>query len=758
MTPPDDLPRTQLGPYRLEELLGRGGMGVVYRAVDERLGRRVAVKHLPESMAVDERRRCRFPRESTVLARLSHPAIVQIFDLLEIEDGDWIVMEFVPGSTLADRIRLAPISVLEILGIGRQVAEGLAAAHDAGVLHRDLKAENVMVQGVVKGSGPVPRVKILDFGLAKLLDDQEGLSKTGQVFGTYSAMSPEQARGGALDHRSDLFSFGVLLYEMCTGQRPFDGASGLEILQQVVTCRHDPVTRIRPEIPEQLSDLVDRLLEKSPEHRPKSAWTVAEELAALLDEPERQDAETQLDDRPTLDLVDDGPAAVIGTLEAKPAGQSVPRGRLLWAIAVLALVVAAFVVIEFWPKDEESVAPESTASEVSPSEIGEEEEADPYAMFQHGMEALERFDKPGRIERAISAFEAALATEPESAPAHAGLALAYWTQFITERDPLRLEQAKAVGERAVRLDEHLALAHVALGTIYGEAGRTAEALEELEVAAILAPMSAEVERGRGVAYREAGEIAEAIAAYQRAVELEPNDRYLRDELGSLFYRQGLYDAAEEQFLRSVEIAPDGIYGYRNLSSVYFAQDRLPEAAEALQDALEIQPDASLYSNLGTIYYSQGLYRAAETAFEKALDHGGANFGQLWANLADAQRMVEGSADQGRRAYLHAIQLLRPRLESQPENSKFQSQLALYLAKSGECSEAGAVLEAASFGDEPVAHYRGAVAREVCGDRGEALVALSAALAAGLGPAVIAQDPELFALRSDPRYHQLLNQD
>jgi serine/threonine-protein kinase len=313
-----------------------------------------------------------------------------------------------------------------------------------------------------------------------------------------------------------------------------------------------------------------------------------------------------------------------------------------------------------------------------------------------------------------------------------------------------------VAERAVRLDEHLALTRVALGTVYAESGRYDEALRELEAALQLEPSNAGAYRGLGIAHKHRGESALAAGAFEKAVEGKPTDPFLRDELGLLYYNGGRYDEAEAQFLKSVESAPDRAYGYRNLSAVYYMQGRLPEAAEALQKALVIKPEHSLYSNLGTILFAQGLYLLSAQAFEKALDHGGANVYLYWANLADAYRQAEGYDEEAREAYLQAIRLLETEVEAQPGNDVLVTRLALYLAKSGDREAALAVLEAADLEEGQASdHYRGAVAYEICGERTAALAALATALRAGFSTSEVARDPELFGLRSDPRYHRLV---
>ena len=261
----------RVGSYRIEDRLGAGGMGVVYRGFDETLLRPVALKRLLPDRA-DATTRKRFRREAQAASRLNHPAIVHIYDIVETPDGDWIVMELVEGRPLDDMAD--ELDVPQALRIAREVAEGLAEAHGIGVIHRDLKTSNVMVTK----SG---RAKILDFGIAKVAQgsDDTVLSQVGTIIGTFHAMSPEQAMGRPIDPRSDLFSLGTLLYEVLTGTSPFRGTNSTETLARVCSYRQPPAHRLRREIPQEVSELVDHLLQKDPDLRPRSA----QEVAAALD-------------------------------------------------------------------------------------------------------------------------------------------------------------------------------------------------------------------------------------------------------------------------------------------------------------------------------------------------------------------------------------------------------------------------------------------------------------------------------------------
>ena len=236
-------PGIRIGPYEITGTLGAGGMGEVYRATDTNLKRAVAIKVLPESVASDADRLARFQREAEVLARLNHPNIAAIYGLERSNGITALVMELVDGPTLADRIRQGPIPVDEALPIAKQIAEALEAAHEHGIIHRDLKPANIKVR-------PDGTVKVLDFGLAKALEPASStridatasptitspamLTGVGVLLGTATYMSPEQARGKAVDKRSDIWAFGCVLYEMLTGRRAFDGEDVTETLAAVV--------------------------------------------------------------------------------------------------------------------------------------------------------------------------------------------------------------------------------------------------------------------------------------------------------------------------------------------------------------------------------------------------------------------------------------------------------------------------------------------------------------------------------------------
>jgi serine/threonine-protein kinase len=275
--------------YRLLEKIGQGGMGIVWRALDTSLGREVALKILPESLASDPDRVARFEREARTLAALKHPNIVTIYSVEEEHGTRFLTMELVKGESLAELIPASGLTLDRIFAIGIPLASALAAAHEKGVIHRDLKPANIMVE-----SGG--DVKVLDFGLAKLRPAApeaattdlrtETMTAASQIVGTLPYMSPEQVQSKPVDHRSDIFSLGTTLHEMATGLRPFQGGNSPELVSSILKDTPVSVTELRAELPRHLGRIVRRCLEKDPNRRYQSALDVRNELEDLKKELE----------------------------------------------------------------------------------------------------------------------------------------------------------------------------------------------------------------------------------------------------------------------------------------------------------------------------------------------------------------------------------------------------------------------------------------------------------------------------------------
>jgi serine/threonine protein kinase len=272
-----------LGHYKVLEKLGRGGMGEVYVAEDTKLGRKVALKTLPSHLADSDELRQRFEREAKAIAALNHPNIVTIHSVEEAEGVHFITMELIGGKTLTELIPGQGFALNKFLDLTIPLTDAVAAAHDQGITHRDLKPDNIMVSD--EG-----RVKILDFGLAKLKPEvfpsssdssnlpTEHMTQEGRIMGTVAYMSPEQAEGKTVDHRSDIFSLGTVLYVMATGEKPFKGDSPGTILSSILRDTPTTITGLNPELPRELSRLVKRCLVKDPEHRYQSSKDLRNEL------------------------------------------------------------------------------------------------------------------------------------------------------------------------------------------------------------------------------------------------------------------------------------------------------------------------------------------------------------------------------------------------------------------------------------------------------------------------------------------------
>ena len=305
--------------YKIVDRLGKGGMGVVYRAEDTRLGRQVALKFLPEEYAENKQALERFQREARAAAALNHPHICTVYDIGEWEARPYIALELLEGQALNERIAAGPIEVDEFLEMAMQVTDALAAAHAAGIVHRDIKPGNIFITT----SG---QLKVLDFGLAKLTPQEgksassattvdEHLTRPGSTVGTVAYMSPEQARGKDVDNRTDLFSTGVVIYEMLTGKQAFPGETSAVVFEGILTKEPLAATRVNAALPPELDRIISKAVEKDPDMRYQSASDLRSDLKRL-----RRDSMMSISVAKTAVVV---PNVPMRSPAAPPAGNSV---------------------------------------------------------------------------------------------------------------------------------------------------------------------------------------------------------------------------------------------------------------------------------------------------------------------------------------------------------------------------------------------------------------------------------------------------
>jgi serine/threonine-protein kinase len=739
----EDLTGRWINQYCILGRLGRGGMGEVYRARDTRLNREVALKVLTETFVNGIDRLNRFRREAQVLASLNHPNIAGIHDLLESEGKQVLVLELVEGPTLADRLRQGPLPLAEALTVALKIAEALQSAHKKGIIHRDLKPANIKIR-------PDGEVRVLDFGLAKQVQGSGAESESqaatwmhsttvkGVILGTPGYMSPEQAVGEQADIRSDVFSFGAVVYEMLTRRRAFSGDTMAALLQSVLTANPVSPKRLRPEIPADLDAAVMTALSKDRDERQQDMNQLCSLLSRLTTSVSQQSS------RRVSPAIEWWSNAIW-----RSKNWSIDNKRTVFSAIILALLLVLGSV-GWWAFQQRRHRGADSVGSQTYVNSG----ASAYELFEQGLKLLERYDKRENIDEAVQAFNAALAKEETYAPAYAGLGLAYAVKFQFNRDSSLLDLAVHNALRSVQLNEQLAISRVSLGRGYVARKELDLAEAELKQAVVLESGNSQAYRGLADLEKARNNVTEAERHYKTAIELRPDDWDLHFALGTFLYGLSRYKEAENAFNKAGELAPDCYMVHRNLGAVYNAQGRFAEASAAFQKSLQISPNASVYSNLGTSLFFQGLYQESVAAMEKAVELGANNY-QTWANLGDAYRQMPGKENDAREAFQTAAKLVRD-LSPKPNDAELQSRLAVYLAKIGEHQAAlnlARVVE--GLKTNPAVLARLVLVYEICGRRAQALNSLAAALEQKYSLEEIKRDPDLLEMRKDPNYHKLV---
>jgi serine/threonine-protein kinase len=730
-------PGTRLGPYEIVGAIGAGGMGEVYRARDTKLDRDVAIKILPLDAAGASVRRERFFREARAASSLIHPNIITIHEINSADGLDFIVMELVRGEALSGVLARGPLTIKRAVEYAVQICDALKTAHDAGIVHRDLKPGNIMITA----SG---LVKVLDFGIAKRVDDPAAdgerptaapLTVAGTSIGTPAYMSPEQTLGDPVDARSDLFSFGVVLYEMVAGRLPFQATTTLNLVRQIV---HDPPTPLRAsvsDVPQALVDVVDRCLLKNPDDR----YQTAAELAADLRRVAARFA--------GMVGAEETPTGTMTLPRVTPVRRRMPRWILAMVGGVLFLAVAwiSGPALVRWVRV--STTPQTQLADA---------DASPLELYGRATELLRVYYREGNLEKAIGQLERALQLKSPYPLVEARLSLAYWRKNELNPDGEWQKRAMAHAERAVSGDDQLAVGHIALGAALVLAGDLDKAAASYQKAATLDPANWELlwRLGDLSMARRNPDRSAAGDLYRRSTEAGPGEWESYSRLGSFQYAQARYTEAIQSFEKVRELAPDHARTYSNLAAAYHQLGRTDEAAAVLQRALEISPDSITYSNLGTYLYFQGKYPEALAAFDQAVKLN-ANLYTRWGNMADAARMVAPGAGKMHEGYRRAIQLAEERL-AKAEDPNVRSSVALYAIRDGQPQKALAELDKvlAQKGLRPGVLFKATLVAELANQRARALGLLRQALEAGYQLREISAEPDLVKLRADPEYHKL----
>jgi eukaryotic-like serine/threonine-protein kinase len=710
------------GRFRVVRAIGSGGMADVFEVFDELLKEHLALKVIRTGCSGDDRRRqviARFEREVQLAKKVTHPNVCRIYDI----GMDWhfpgepvifFTMELLAGESLAQRLQRGRMNVAEALPIARQMAAGLAAAHQAGVIHRDFKSANVVL--VAGGQSGDLRAVVTDFGLARPTETVPAGSlatEALEIVGTPDYMAPEQLLGQPITAATDVYAFGVVLYEMVSGCLPFTGDTAFARAVARIHTRPVPVRQLVPHLDPALAAVIERCLALEPAAR------------------------------------------FAGPQDAVAALEPVTKTRLPRTLLIAAFALALIVLLTYAGWRLRSSPPAATPASQRPAAAARGTGSiEAYDLYVRGRAAVRDHRDLAQINAAIDLYQQSLKKDPGFALAFAGLADAFMVMYKETKDDVWATKALHAAQQGVGAASDLAEVHLALGGVYDGTGKTEAAIAEISRGIALRPDFDEGPQRLGRVYLRAGRKQEALDNLQRAVALNPNSWLNHYFLGTAHDRFGDNEKALAEYRRVVEIEPATYYGYERIGTVKFRQGQYEECIAWYRKALEIRPHAVVYHNLGSAYYCLRRYVDAEKAFERALAMDPAS-GFTAGDLADTYRM-NGHPEKARKAFDQAIALLYKELAVDPRDAFRLGSLAVYTAKKGDHARALELIrQARSIDAENVELlYNEARVHSLAGRQADAAASLRAAFAKGYSPARALTEPDFDSLRNSLEFQKL----
>jgi serine/threonine protein kinase/tetratricopeptide (TPR) repeat protein len=736
---------TTIQHYQIQERLGAGGMGEVYRADDLRLGRPVAMKFLPPSLQDDAESRARLLNEARAASMLRSPNIAVTFDIGESGGRDFIVMEYVEGELLSSRVAKGPLPVREAVEAGIQIADALDEAHTRGIIHRDIKSGNVMrtERGLVK---------VLDFGLAKFIAGKAAADVTraqmtmaGTVVGTVSYMAPEQALGKTVDARSDLFSLGVVLFELLSGRVPFAGTTPTEIIDRILHEEAPRVSRYTAGVPDALDAIVARALEKSPEFRYQSAREMYNDLrsvAAALELQPRRTARmsagvqrrvessvavmtfANITREPSDDWIGAGIAETVSSDLKNVHGLTViGRARVYDALRNLSTdahlndslaidigrrLGATWVVVGGYQRSGPMLRITANFVDVATGELRGTVKVDGKIEDIFALQDRIVYELSQGLNLALQGSEVAEIEKRETRSVEAYESYSRGMMNLRQATRDSMDRAIAAFEEATRHDPEYAIAWAALGAAYGLKGNFLsindmlhKAIELERRALSIDPELADAHMWLGSSLLALGKTDDAIASIREAVRLEPDNGQAHQGLArALWVGKGLFAEAIPEFERAIELNPESGYSYLQLSMLLAWEGRYDRAEEVCRHAVELQEQyisgnaglqiVGAHSRLGYVHYLRGRYDEALRAYEREMafvssgDHALRERTQIELNFKiGAAYHKQGRAEESGRHFDRALKAFDARVARGADDPFTRYYMAALLALRGE---------------------------------------------------------------------------